>query len=285
MDWKIIIVGILLVTSFAFALNDTVDVKVTKVVSNPRHIYPGTEDVSLTVTIVNQGTKTLKNTEAELDMPSDLERAYSGSDTYYVGTIMPDVPAMLQFDVSVEPDADEDELCIPLILTSGDEEIEDEICIDIESKPEVVLKSKSIPLMYNGGTFPVSVTVENKGEETAADVKVKLLISSSYPFTVKDNLEELGQLEEDEKATAVFEVFVDEDALSKEYKIEVQIRYTSDARHDENVYVESENIEFAVQSQQGMTGAFTVLANPWFAVIFGIVMIAVVAFVIKTKKR
>ena len=287
MNWKVLVLAMFLVASFGFATeNGTVDLKVTKVAPSPRHLYPGTEDIGLTVTLINTGTKTLTGVEAELDLPSDLERSYSGSDYYYVGTLMPEVPAILMFDINIDEDADEDELCIDLNLQSGNhEDLDEEICIDIEAKPDVTIKSKSIPLMSTGGNFPVSVTVQNKGEEEAADVKVKLVITSSLPFNVKENLQELGSLDEDEKATAAFDVFVEEGATAKDYNVEVQIRYTSGARNDENVYVTTDNVEFDVTKSQGMTGAFSILASPWFALIFGVIVIGIVALVLFGKKK
>jgi len=286
MNWKLIFVAIILVASFTFAIeNDTVDLKVTKVVPNPRHLYPGTEDVSLMVTLINTGTKTLQKVETTLDMPSDFEKSFSGSDEYYAGTLMPNVPAMLQYDFNIDADTDAGEECFDIEIDSEDESFTEEICLEVEPKPEVEIKKKSIPTMVGGQEAQVSITVKNIGEEDAQDVKVKLLIQSAMPFSIRENLQELGSLDEGESAVAVFEVLTDTDALAKEYKVEVQLRYTSEAKNDENVYVTTENIEFDVTGSQGMTGAFTVLASPWFAVIFGVIVVGAFLFIMNIKKK
>ena len=290
MNWKLIFVAVILAASFAFATgNGTVDLKVTKVTSNPRHLYAGTQDVSLMVTLVNAGTKTLSRVETTLDLSSEFEESFSNSDYYYVGTLMPNVPAILQFDINVDAEAESNEECFEVEIDSEEGNFVEDLCLTIDPKPEVEIKDTNIPRMFAGQTFPVSVEVKNIGEEKASDVKVKLLIPSAMPFTVKENLQELGRLDENEKSTALFDVFVEEDARTKEFKIEVQIRYVSDSGNDENVYVTVENIEFDVmKNTDSFTGAFTILANPLFALIFGAVVIAAFLFIRnknKTSKR
>ena len=122
-----------------------------------------------------------------------------------------------------------------------------------------------------GGSGQLRITIMNEGEEKAESVSVKIFRDSSHPFEFGEIYDFIGNLDTGQSGDAVFDFTVEQDAVLKEYYIDIEIRYIEDS----DVEIVRDTIRLEVAREQ---------ANYTFAII-GLLALIVVAGFFFWKKR
>lgn len=214
---------------------------VANVVSMPEKVRSGDKEVLLTTSIANTGEKAAKNVRISLTYPEGITSSYTNNNDLYIGTLDP----MQSKEVQLYIDTDRfiSEGVYPINYTMSYQDLESNSYTTSGSFPFVIKKKPDIVVTSSDGTglageeITLRIVVENRGEETADAVDIRILKQSSQPFEMDVRSDYIGRLEPGETGTAVFTMQAKDDAELKEHKFTVLIRAKGDATEgDDNIY-------------------------------------------------
>ncbi len=255
---------------------------VANVVSNPEKIRSGDKNILLTTTLTNTGEKLAKNVRIKLSYPDGISSAYTNNNDLTVGSIESMQQHPVQFYIDTDRFIKEGVYDIQYVLTYQDVdnnnyELRGSFQVVIKKKPNVVVIQSSGSGLA-GNDMTLKVIVQNKGEETADAVDVRILKQSSQPFNMDVRSDYLGQLKPGENGTAVFTLSVTDDAEIKDHKLTVVIRAKGDgAEGDDNVYTYTDAAVVSITGKKENN-------YPVYAGIF-VALVVIVAIIVAITKR
>jgi hypothetical protein len=228
---------------------------IANVVSMPEKVRSGDKEVLLSTSIVNTGEKTAKNIRVTLRYPEGISSAYTNNNDLYVGTLAAGAEQSVTFYVDTARFIKEGVYDIGYTLSY--EDLDNNQYTKSSSFPFVIKKKPNIVVVASNGTglagddITLRVTVENKGEETADAVDIRILKQSSQPFEMDVRSDYLGRMMPGETATAVFTLNALRDAEEKEHSFTVLVRAKGDSEEgDDNVYTYTDSVSIDIVGER-----------------------------------
>ncbi len=209
-------------TSFGIEVMGAPELELRRVNITPERLYPDTE-FTLTVAVENTGTEDATDTRVELELPEDI----TGERSVYLGTLKRGEVGTASFALR---SGGAGERTILIKLTSSGWESQERIRLYVsEKKPpelEIAGLDTSPAELVPGGSFTLSLQLENIGEQDARAVRVELElpgwlrgVSTSY----------LGTIKQDDTATAIFDLELSETAPPGEHTLPARVYYLDES--------------------------------------------------------
>ncbi len=227
--------------------------------TSPQLIYPDS-DFLLEVLIENIGKDTAKGVELELIMP----KYFSGERRAFVGSLESDRRAKAVFNLKTSKNIKSGLYNFTLIIkywyenTVFKEISYFEIYVTEKERPKLEISSvdaspERAEKLYPGTTFTLSVQFENIGKQTAKSIKAILRYPKEFSG---DKISFLGSLEQDDTATAIYDLKISEKALSGSYTFEVLLEY-----YDElgNLYKDKKEFVLYVEPKKNILSYLIVI--------------------------
>jgi hypothetical protein len=231
--------------------SEEIEVDVANLQSSPADIRPDTEDVRLSVDVVNNGEKTAENVVLDLELPGFLERTSSFSTREALGNLDPGQSKTASFDFDVTREAPAGAAEIEYELTYSADDSVDSVTLDdsfqlyVEGSPQYEIVNSSADLR-TGSSGQLSLTVRNTGSEDSESTRIRVLDSSGQPFTYDSSSQFVGTLEPGQEGSAVFDISTESGAAAQQYLIDFEVRGVKSSEvftEDKTVPVQVENGE------------------------------------------
>ncbi len=230
---------------------------VTRLSSSPSRLIPDTQENAIEVGVANVGDAPAYGVVAKLLLPDGFKPSYTYSDLVGLGTLKEGENKKATFYVDVDSGVAPGVYNATLILTyveryagkSYKKTIKEKIPLEIPPYPEVVItkyttEPSAVP---QGGEGKLKIIVKNVGEEKAESVSARVLKNSLVPISLDSRYDYVGTLEKGENGTAIFTFTVDENAVPKDYKLRIELRYLA----GNNVITRDDYVTITVVSRKG----------------------------------
>ena len=232
--------------------------------NNFSSLIPG-RTKTISIIIYNKGTG--KGKECTLTIGGNQYISPVGGTKFYLGTIKPQEGKLVNLKLYTDGDTPEGIYLVPATISWIDEDgtkKSEKIDIGLTVEGEILLGISNVittPREIKPGDtcVRIDVTITNNGEGEAKDVKLHL--KTTYPFRdswSNANYKSIGTLRGGESKTVSFTVDIDEDAVSKHYKLPIEIEYLDISNRKYNI---TETIEIYVKSKSTDPKFEIVLAN------------------------
>jgi len=234
------------------------DFVVGALVTSPEKLVADTDEARLSVDISNIGTGNAENVKVKLLLPEGFSPTYSYSDEDSLGTIKKDATKTASFFIDIDENVGEGEYSAKLELSYKDENDEVnryrnktlDLRIPIKPAPYLVVESVTTApeKLVPGSKADIRVKVKNTGNKKAESVSLRVFKDASQPFEFSEKSDFIGKLEPGESGDAVLRVTVDQEAVSKKYLLDVELRCIDD---DSNVLIFRRTIPVTVSPGTG----------------------------------
>lgn len=260
-----------------------ISLEISNIISNPDKIRSGDKNVLLTTTLFNSGEKLAKNVDIQLIYPEGISASYTNNNNLNLGVINSMQNQNIQFYIDTEKTLKSGLYSINYTLTYQD--VDSNEYVKHDAFPLVIKKKPYIKVIESttsgvaGDEAELKVVVQNIGEEKADAVDVRIIKQSSQPFEMDVRSSYLGELKPGENATAIFKIAINSDAEIKSHNLNLAIRAKGDSEEgDNNVYSYSDSAKIEVTGK---------IENnyPFYALVFGIIVLAFVIIYYTTKSR
>jgi len=210
------------------------DFVVGALLTSPEKLIADTKEAKLSVNIDNIGKGNAENVKVKLILPTGFKPTYSYSDEDNPGTIEKNNGKTTNFYVDVDENIKEGEYNAKLEITYRDENDEKnnystktlDLFIPIKPAPYLIVESittnpeKLVP----GAKAEFRIKVRNTGNEKADSVSLRVFKDASQPFEFNEKSDFVGKLEKNDSGDAVLRVTVNNNAVSKKYLLDVELR-------------------------------------------------------------
>jgi len=210
------------------------DFVVGALLTSPEKLIADTKEAKLSVNIDNIGKGNAENVKVKLILPSGFKPTYSYSDEDSPGTIEKSSSKTTNFYVDVDENIKEGEYNAKLEITYRDENNEKntyntktlDLLIPIKPAPYLIVESITTnPVnLVPGAKAEFRIKVRNTGNEKADSVSLRVFKDASQPFEFNEKSDFVGKLEKNDSGDAVLRVTVDNNAVSKKYLLDVELR-------------------------------------------------------------
>jgi len=210
------------------------DFVVGALLTSPEKLIADTKEAKLSVNIDNIGKGNAENVKIKLILPSGFKPTYSYSDEDSPGTIEKSSSKTTNFYVDVDENIKEGEYNAKLEITYRDENNEKntyntktlDLLIPIKPAPYLIVESITTnPVnLVPGAKAEFRIKVRNTGNEKADSVSLRVFKDASQPFEFNEKSDFVGKLEKNDSGDAVLRVTVDNNAVSKKYLLDVELR-------------------------------------------------------------
>lgn len=246
------------------------------IVSNPRRLVGDVDDAELSIDLENIGNGDAEQVTIYLELPEGFDASYTFSTRQNLGTILAGQGknAMFYFDIDKNVMGGEYEAYAVVNYkekNSNDNEYRQSripFKINVLDKPLFNLNDLVfLPSEIEPGDSNVvmRLNLENIGGKDAESVSVRVFKESSQPFTFDDNSDFIGKISSLNNGEAVFRFDVKNEAIPKDYNLDLEIRYLS----NNQVFVESKSVVIPI------TGTIEESSRN-----FGIIIIVIIASLI-----
>lgn len=214
-------------------------IEISGVSTTPSKVYPNT-DFTLTVTLENTGAQKAQAVKMTVVLPEQV----TGEDTAFLGTIDESGSASATLDLKALKKAVAGKYPVTATITFTDEQgrestIQKTFDLFILERGDVIIgisgKSTSPSKLLPGTEFTLSLQLENVGDQDAKSVRVEL--DPNGDFT-GEFLSFVGEIEQDDVSTAVFDLAVSPLAQEGSRKVSARVTYT-DERGEENTVIKT----------------------------------------------
>ena len=191
----------------------------------------------------------------------------SASDQWNLGTINPGIPVTVTTRINTAENVKPGTYLLAIkfsytsqsydsggALKKEDADSEWRIPIKVTIKPSFLIKNLSIPKIEPGDKFKIGVTLINKKTD-AFDVSVRLNSKPGITILGSD-IEYLGDVSKDKAVSAVFELYISDDAIAGAYTIPLNVDY-EDKEHNKQSDTFSIGIYAAGTAKISLTDAKT----------------------------
>jgi hypothetical protein len=210
------------------------DFVVGALLTSPEKLIADTKEAKLSVNIDNIGKGNAENVKVKLILPSGFKPTYSYSDEDNPGTILKSSTKTANFFVDVDENIKEGEYKAKLEITFRDENDEKntyntktlDLLIPIKPAPYLIVESIiTNPVnLVPGAKAEFRIRVKNTGNEKADSVSLRVFKDASQPFEFNEKSDFVGKLEKNDSGDAVLRVTVNNNAVSKKYLLNVELR-------------------------------------------------------------
>jgi len=227
---------------------------VSRVSTSPSRILAGTNNVEINFEVENIGSGSARYVILK-PMPEDpFELSETSEQIINIGTLRQGDSAKATFKVNVKEGARGGTYEIPVKIeykdSSGNTK-EDVIKIPIivNEKPKISVEKITFDKTpMQGEEVLVYIKVKNIGGEQAENVIIEGVVKADQPFTLSKRSDYIGTLDPGKEGEGVLELSIANNAIPKDYTIQVRIRAVGDKESgDDNVYVFEESITIPVK--------------------------------------
>jgi hypothetical protein len=190
---------------------------------------------------------------------------------FFIGDFPRNSTVTLNYKVAVSSDAEKQTYPVDVVIMYQNRDGEvvtsapETIGIPVGEKTGFTITSGTVQII-RGSQTTIQVEYQNNGTANAYDSQARL--SAVEPFKSSDDTAYLGDLKPGEKATARYQVSVDDAAVAKVYTLDTEVRYR-DAL-DNSQISDTFNITFQVQAKPSSVGLMQVLTVMVFIALIGI---------------
>ncbi|ADG12773.1 conserved hypothetical protein [Methanocaldococcus infernus ME] len=220
---------------------------VSNVVTSPKEIKPGDSYVRIDVTIANNGHAEAKDVKLKLITQEPFRDSWSNCNFKGIGNLLPGAIRTVSFYIDVDKYAEAKHYKLPLEISYLDPENNkhkelEYIDIYIKPKPLFEILTKEFNVSA-GKDNTIKIKIKNIGNEKAIRVRISAIKTSGQPFDYPQKSDTIGTLYPNQTGVGALVVSVDKNAISKPYRITLEIRCAGDPdQGDDNVYVYQEPI-------------------------------------------
>lgn len=227
---------------------------ISKVSTSPSRVLAGTNNVEINFEVENIGSGSARYVILK-PMPEDpFELSETSEQIINLGTLRQGDSAKASFKVNVKEGAKGGTYEIPVKIeykdSSGNAR-EDiiKVPIIVNEKPKITVEKVSFDKTpMQGEEVLLYIKVKNIGGEQAENVIIEGVVKADQPFTLSKRSDYIGTLDPGKEGEGVLELSIANNAIPKDYVIQVRIRAVGDKESgDDNVYVFEESITVPVK--------------------------------------
>ena len=227
---------------------------ISKVSTSPSRVLAGTNNVEINFEVENIGSGSARYVILKPMPEEPFELSETSEQIINIGTLRQGDSAKATFKVNVKEGARGGTYEIPVKIeykdSSGNTR-EDVIKIPIivNEKPKITVEKVSFDKTpRQGEEVLVYIKVKNIGGEQAENVIIQGIVKADQPFTLSKRSDYIGTLDPGKEGEGVLELSIANNAIPKDYTIQVRIRAVGDKESgDDNVYVFEESITIPVR--------------------------------------
>jgi len=218
----------------------TGDVRVQHVLTVPAKVYPGDNQLTVRVWLVNSGTGSTADLQVRLMPGTAFTASSGGSDVFFLGTMQPGQVSEADFYLDVSDAANFGSYNLKLVADSGSPngQVEiGEVPLYVSEKVRFELVQVEPKTLHAGDSgVSVRVNIKNLGSVKADSVRIQLRVGNYFSGTLTDFL---GTIDPGETKTAYFTVDIDAKAQPQAYRMDLRIDWTqSNNNLDDTLQVE-----------------------------------------------
>jgi len=251
----------------------TGDVRVQHVLTVPAKVYPGDNQVTARVWLVNSGTGSTADLQVRLVLGTAFSPSSGGSDVFFLGTMQPGQVSEADFYLDVSDTAEFGNYNLKLMADSGSASGQVEIGqvpLYVSEKVKFELVQMEPKTLHAGDSgVSVRVTIKNVGSVRSDSVRAQLRIGNYFSGTLTDFL---GTMQPGETKTAYFTLDVDAKAQPQTYRMDLRIDWTQS----------NNNLDHTLPVELSVTAAE--LPIPLIAVALVLVVLVIVVVVRRRRK-
>ena len=227
---------------------------ISKVSTSPSRVLAGTNNVEINFEVENIGSGSARYVILKPMPEEPFELSETSEQIINIGTLRQGDSAKATFKVNVKEGARGGTYEIPVKIeykdSSGNTR-EDVIKIPIivNEKPKITVEKVTFDKTpRQGEEVLVYIKVKNIGGEQAENVIIQGIVKADQPFTLSKRSDYIGTLDPGKEGEGVLELSIANNAIPKDYTIQVRIRAVGDKESgDDNVYVFEESITIPVR--------------------------------------
>ena len=244
-------------------------VRIEVLESVPENLYVGAEGY-LNLKIKNGGIEDGKKAVVKL-IRNDASPIIPTDNSVFIGDFPRNGTVTSRYKVAISSDAEKQSYPVDVVVIyenrDGDvvTSATETIGIPVGGKISFIITSGTVQVMQ-GSQNVIQVDYQNSGTTIAYHSQARL--SAVEPFKSSDDTAYLGDLKPGEKATARYQVSVDDAAVAREYTLDTEVRYR-DALDNSQVSG-TFNVPVQVQAKPASGGLMQVLAAIGVIVLIGI---------------
>ena len=244
-------------------------VRIEVLESVPENLYVGAEGY-LNLKIKNGGIEDGKKAVVKL-IRNDASPIIPTDNSVFIGDFPRNGTVTSRYKVAISSDAEKQTYPVDVVVIyenrDGDvvTSATETIGIPVGGKISFIITSGTVQVMQ-GSQSLIQVDYQNSGTTIAYHSQARL--SAVEPFKSSDDTAYLGDLKPGEKATARYQVSVDDAAVAREYTLDTEVRYR-DALDNSQVSG-TFNVPVQVQAKPVSGGLMQVLAAIGVIVLIGI---------------
>ena len=244
-------------------------VRIEVLESVPENLYVGAEGY-LNLKIKNGGIEDGKKAVVKL-IRNDASPIIPTDNSVFIGDFPRNGTVTSRYKVAISSDAEKQTYPVDVVVIyenrDGDvvTSATETIGIPVGGKISFIITSGTVQVMQ-GSQSLIQVDYQNSGTTIAYHSQARLL--AVEPFKSSDDTAYLGDLKPGEKATARYQVSVDDAAVAREYSLDTEVRYR-DALDNSQVS-DAFNVPVQVQAKPASGGLMQILAAMGFIVLIGI---------------
>jgi len=257
-------------------------------ITTPKKLLSGTDEAKIDIELQNIGKGDSENVVLDVELPEGFKSTYAYSNRVNLGTINASQSKTATIYLDINKDVVAKEHIAKVTINYIDSEDKDNsdyktkvlyLNIPIKEKPYLKIVSQEVlnedNTIYAGDSVQIKMIIENIGAKEAKSVSLRVLKDSSHPFDLVEKSDFIGNIEVNESGEAVVSLDVNPDAVSKKYKLNVEIRSVS----DDTVFIDDDSIIIDVINKPETK-------NSLFIYILLIVLLVAILFVVsKVRKR
>lgn len=227
---------------------------ISKVSTSPSRVLAGTNNVEINFEVENIGSGSARYVILK-PMPEDpFELSETSEQIINIGTLRQGDSAKASFRVNVGEWAEGGTYEIPVKIeykdSSGNvKEDTIKIPVIVNEKPKITVEKVSFDKTpMQGEEILIYIRVKNVGGEQAENVIIEGVVKADQPFTLSKRSDYIGTLDPGREGEGVLELSIANNAIPKDYVVQVRIRAVGDKESgDDNVYVFEEFITIPVK--------------------------------------
>jgi hypothetical protein len=227
---------------------------ISKVSTSPSRVLAGTNNVEINFEVENIGSGSARYVILK-PMPEDpFELSETSEQIINIGTLRQGDSAKASFRVNVGEWAEGGTYEIPVKIeykdSSGNvKEDTIKIPVIVNEKPKITVEKVSFDKTpMQGEEILIYIRVKNVGGEQAENVIIEGVVKADQPFTLSKRSDYVGTLDPGREGEGVLELSIANNAIPKDYVVQVRIRAVGDKESgDDNVYVFEEFITIPVK--------------------------------------
>lgn len=253
-----------------------------KVTSTPIKLLSDTTQNRINLEILNIGNNKAQQVLTELILPEGFESSYSFSTQDNLGNIESNSQktSIFYLDIkdTVKPGQNQATLKVSYKKQDSNElkTIEMPISLDIKSQPLFELENINFNTkqIFPGQTVKVTFDIKNIGENTIESVSLRAFKETSQPIEFSEKSDFLGTLRQDEQGQGVIVFDVDDNAETKKYIVDLEIR----SIYNDEVFIQEEQMSFFVSQKEKSFDTKNIIT-----IVLGLLVVLLFILLIKKK--